>query len=391
MRKLVITFLLIFSSCLIYSQNVGIGTTTPDHRFHVKVGGDKVKTYNYGLEYTTNTTGGWARGFRIRNENDDKSIVFGGLSGQAFIATGFDLAQHPTGYQFRRLVILENGNVGIGNGSPAAKLSVRSDTAARGLEVLSPHGNSHFPFSDGNSYIGGEQLIFRANGNSEKMRITSAGNIGIATTVPEHKFHVNTGAGKFKTYQTGVEYTVNTTGGWARGFRLRNENTTEATTFGALNGTAYISSNYDVTTSATGYQQRQFVLLPNGNVGIGSNNPTSKLAVNGDIRSREVLVETANWPDYVFQEEYNLPTLSEEENFINDNGHLSGFQSEEEMSNTITVGDVTKRQQEKIEQMMLHLIQMEKDMEAYKEKTDLKIDALKAENDKLKRNFNKKK
>ena len=61
------------------------------------------------------------------------------------------------------------------------------------------------------------------------------------------------------------------------------------------------------------------------------------------------------------------------------------------MSNTITVGDVTKRQQEKIEQMMLHLIQMEKNMEAYKEETDLKIDTLKTENDMLKRKFNKKK
>ena len=137
MRKFVFTFLLIFSSYLIHSQDVGIGTTTPDHRFHVKVGGDKVKTYNYGLEYTTNTGGGWARGFRIRNENDDKSIVFGGLSGQAFIATGFDLAQHPTGYQFRRLVILENGNVGIGNGSPAAKLSVRSDRSQRSRSTVS--------------------------------------------------------------------------------------------------------------------------------------------------------------------------------------------------------------------------------------------------------------
>ncbi|MCT1526912.1 hypothetical protein [Sphingobacterium hotanense] len=42
-----------------------------------------------------------------------------------------------------------------------------------------------------------------------------------------------------------------------------------------------------------------------GNVGIGTSNPSERLAVNGKIRAKEIMVEVANWPDYVFQPNYS--------------------------------------------------------------------------------------
>src|SRR5690606_24002433 len=53
-----------------------------------------------------------------------------------------------------------------------------------------------------------------------------------------------------------------------------------------------------------------------GNVGIGTATPAEKLSVNGRIRAKEIKVETANWPDYIFSEDYKSYSLSELENFI---------------------------------------------------------------------------
>ncbi|RNL68055.1 hypothetical protein ED312_23320, partial [Sinomicrobium pectinilyticum] len=44
-----------------------------------------------------------------------------------------------------------------------------------------------------------------------------------------------------------------------------------------------------------------------GNMGVGTVNPgTWKLAVNGNIRAKEIKVETG-WSDFVFEDSYNLP------------------------------------------------------------------------------------
>lgn len=60
-----------------------------------------------------------------------------------------------------------------------------------------------------------------------------------------------------------------------------------------------------------------YMTLKAGNLGIGVTNPTRKLEVNGTIRAKEVIVETAgSWADYVFDKDYKLPSLTEVENHI---------------------------------------------------------------------------
>ncbi|RKF30174.1 hypothetical protein BCY89_20460 [Sphingobacterium siyangense] len=59
-----------------------------------------------------------------------------------------------------------------------------------------------------------------------------------------------------------------------------------------------------------------------GNVGIVTDTPSKKLSVKGKIRAQEIKVETANWPDYVFEEGYKLPSLAETTTFIEKNKHL---------------------------------------------------------------------
>ncbi len=99
-----------------------------------------------------------------------------------------------------------------------------------------------------------------------------------------------------------------------------------------------------------------------GNVGIKTQTPGSyELAVNGKIRAKEIKVETANWPDYVFEEGYQLGTLEELESYIKANKHLPEMPNAKELeSNGLKVGEMLKLQQQKIEELTLQLIEMNK-------------------------------
>lgn len=108
-----------------------------------------------------------------------------------------------------------------------------------------------------------------------------------------------------------------------------------------------------------------FVIDSMGRVGIGIMSPVYKLDVCGTIRSKEVMVQSG-WCDYVFEPSYPLPTLEEEAQHIAQKGHLLGFESEAAMNGTIELSDVSKRQQAKIEEMMLHLIEMNQEIQQLK-------------------------
>lgn len=105
-----------------------------------------------------------------------------------------------------------------------------------------------------------------------------------------------------------------------------------------------------------------------GNVGIGTTTPGAKLAVNGKIECKEVEVFLAGWPDYVFDEDYNMKTLAEVEFYINEHKHLPGVPSENEIvSNGSNLGEMDAIMMQKIEEITLYLIQQDKEIQALKE------------------------
>lgn len=112
----------------------------------------------------------------------------------------------------------------------------------------------------------------------------------------------------------------------------------------------------------------KFTIMDNGNVGIGIPNPVDKLGVNGNIRAKEVKVETANWPDYVFETQYQLMPLGELEAFIKINKHLPEMPTAKQVEmNGIELGEMNKLLLKKVEELTLLLIQ--KDKEIIKERT----------------------
>ncbi|MDQ0966765.1 hypothetical protein QFZ20_002168 [Flavobacterium sp. W4I14] len=111
-----------------------------------------------------------------------------------------------------------------------------------------------------------------------------------------------------------------------------------------------------------------------GNVGLGTSTPNEKLAVNGKIRAREIKVEAGNWPDYVFEERYNVGTLEGLESYIKMNKHLPGMPTAKEIAeNGLELGEMVRLQQQKIEELTLHLIDKDKALKKVEvENTQLK-------------------
>ena len=115
-----------------------------------------------------------------------------------------------------------------------------------------------------------------------------------------------------------------------------------------------------------------------GNVGIGTINPTAKLAVNGVIKAKEVKVtiETVDWPDFVFNTNRKLRSLGELEQFIKANNHLPEIPTEKEVKeNGVGLGEMNAKLLQKVEELTLYMIEQQKritELEKRVEKIDNK-------------------
>jgi len=107
-----------------------------------------------------------------------------------------------------------------------------------------------------------------------------------------------------------------------------------------------------------------------GFVGIGTTTPKYELSVNGTIVAKSaVLVENlaGEWPDYVFKKDYSLMPLGEVGKFIDLNHHLPGVPSQEEIKKEgLNLGEMEMIMMQKIEELTLHMIQLEKKNELLK-------------------------
>ena len=198
--------------------------------------------------------------------------------------------------------------------------------------------------------------------------VSTTGNVGINTELPQQKLHVKDG-------NILISRLSNRPPGSTNGSLLFGDTITTAHPFGRW-GIEYLDQdgvrglNFWKTSDNIGGPLNYVLFLCSeendtlkGNVGIGTGNPKEKLTVNGRILAREVIVsnDIRTWPDYVFAPGYEMMSLTELEAYVNEHHHLPDVPSAEEVEEQgIGLGEMNAILLQKVEEMTLRMIEMEK-------------------------------
>ncbi len=217
------------------------------------------------------------------------------------------------------------------------------------------------------------------------MRIKGNGNIGIGTTTPSNPLDIE----KNKDGDVLLEVTNLNTGNKARsGIVVGKSNGKRTFLFSTSNNYNVVSSWKNsgvigtdsgllgglVIRTSTGkirFQPKgitdKMVLDENGNLGIGTTSPDSKLTVAGNIHSQEVKVTINAGADFVFNKDYKLPSLESVEKYVKENKHLPEIASEKEMKeNGLLLAEMNIKLLQKIEELTLYTIKQQKELESLK-------------------------
>lgn len=103
-----------------------------------------------------------------------------------------------------------------------------------------------------------------------------------------------------------------------------------------------------------------------GNVGIGTDEPKAKLAVDGNILAKEIKVKTdISVPDYVFEPDYELNSLDYIADYVKKNKHLPEIPSAKEIKRDgLDLAEMNLLLLKKIEELTLYAIQQDKEIES---------------------------
>lgn len=363
------------------STGMGVGTATPQTNFHVYSGTNIQNRSVVRIE--NNQPSGTNSGIWFSGGATNANWFIGTNRGDLGMADDAMFIYKVAGNGGPKVVFTDEGRVGVGAMMPTEFLHVNGAGAhmlvtstnfdlQSGLKIYSRGTNTaarSTVYLENNDEIGGGgtvriQAALSANSsnvthlgssglnnslqlftitshplqlgtnNTARMTIDGSGNVGVGTSNPVTTLHIEKANPTILLRDT-TGRTFSLSSRWGGYFTIFDEDDT---------------ANARLSIGAT------------GNVGIGMTVPAHKLHVAGAVRATSFISDTTTYADFVFKPDYQLPALSEVESHIKERGHLPGIPSEAEAKRDGI--DVTKLQiqlLQKVEELTLHLIRLEKE------------------------------
>lgn len=345
-----------------YAQNVGIGTITPtDAKLHI-VSPDNATSgmfsngttgisllhdfgrpaiglnmfYNGGYKFKGN---GWGGLFWYVPSS-------GILSYYSSTATG--VAGGSPSFSTPILTMQADGNVGIGT----------SSASEAKLQIHEPAGNTQFIAAAGSNLPGISTFV-----------PVSSPSIGFNARYQSGYKFMGSGYGSFFQYSPSsgkLNYYYSSTSGAADG------------TLGTVFALAIDSSGQ----LGIGTSVPKAPLHVTGNVVFGTSSRIPaigyKVSVDGKVICEELKVQiSTDWPDYVFESSYNMPSLADLQKQVMAQKHLPGIPSAKEVNNNngIELGAMQQKMLEKVEELYRYVFELnEKNIKLEKEIKSLKLE-----------------
>jgi hypothetical protein len=323
-------------------------------------------------------------GIGITTAPDSKLEVTGKIS------TGLRL--NGTSSDYEGLAIYNTTSANLASGNAAVIQFYNNSNNSNGLKGASIRSISGF--------FGWESdLSFRVTKNNSYTTQTildamvlkgGSGYMGVGTTTPEARLHVQNNAVLPGTVGTSflltkVSNTCSTcnTNTFQSNLWLMRDNSGNSgwqsvrLHDGISIDNSYLTPGTDTKTwwerspyqdvQSLGTASNTYMTIKAGSVGIGTTTPDATLAVKGQVHAQEVKVDLngAIAPDYVFEKDYFLPSLESVKTYIDKNKHLPEVPSAKEMeANGINLSEMNMLLLKKVEELTLYVIELKKRDEA---------------------------
>ena len=138
---------------------------------------------------------------------------------------------------------------------------------------------------------------------------------------------------------------------------------------GVNSGPNLLLDNDEIIARNSGQASTLMLQADGGAVGIGTAGipvPSGYIfAVDGKAIMEEVEVQlSADWPDYVFEDDYDLPSLDDLARHVKSKKHLPGIPSAAEMDGQrLPLGEMQSKLLEKVEELTLYVLQLKQDLD----------------------------